>query len=82
MIRKMTEEEARNFYEERCTLLDYKDIQEYIKDIIVCLVYCTWHYLEERARQQCEELMAWGEEYYEQKEPVGNAAADIGYCCG
>lgn len=26
--------------------------------------------------------MAWGEEYYEQKEPVGNAAADIGYCCG
>ena len=35
MIKKMTEEEARRFTEERCTFLDYKDIQEYIEDIVV-----------------------------------------------
>ena len=32
MIRKLTGEEAERFKEERCTFLDYKDIQEYIED--------------------------------------------------
>ena len=82
MIRKMTEEEAEKFREERCTFLEYKDIQEYIEDIVVCLVYSSWHYSEERARQQCEERMAWVEMYYSQKEPADDASADIGYCCG
>ena len=82
MVKKMTEEEARKFCEERCTFLDYKDIQEYIEDIVVCLVYSSWHYSEERARQQCEERMAWIEEFFEQKEAAYHASADIGYCCG
>ena len=47
----MTEEEAEKLCEERCTFLDYKDIQEYIEDIVVCLVYSPWHCSEERARQ-------------------------------
>ena len=82
MVKKMTEEEARKFCEERCTFLEYKDIQEYIEDIVVCLVYSSWHYSEERARQQCEERMAWVEMFFERKEPADDAAADIGYCCG
>ena len=55
----MTEEEAWRFKEEGCTFLDYKDIQEYIEDIVVCLVYSSWHYSEERARELCKEGMAW-----------------------
>ncbi|MBR3187534.1 MAG: hypothetical protein IKF59_05815 [Lachnospiraceae bacterium] len=82
MVRELTKEEARKFKEERCTFLDYKDIQEYIEDIVVCLVYSTWHYTEEEARKQCEERMGWVKRFYEQKEPADDAAADIGYCCG
>ena len=82
MIKKMTEEEARRFTEERCTFLDYKDIQEYIEDIVVCLVYSSWHYSEERARELCKERMAWIEEFFEQKEAAYHASVDIGYCCG
>ena len=81
MIRKMTEEEAWTFKEERCTFLEYKDIQEYIEDIVVCLVYSSWHYSEERARELCKEGMAWVEMFFERKEPADDAA-DIGYCCG
>lgn len=82
MIRKMTEEEARQFQRERSTFLDYKDIQEYIEDIVVCLVYSSWHYTEEQARDQVRDRMVWVERYYEQKEPADDAAADIGYCGG
>ena len=82
MVKKMTEEEAWRFKEERCTFLEYKDIQEYIEDIVVCLVYSSWHYSEEEARQQCEERMAWVEMFFKRKEPADDAAADIGYCCG
>ena len=82
MIRKMTDEEARGFYKERSTFLDYKDIQEYIEDIVICLVYSSWHYSEERARELCEERMIWIEQSYEQKEPAYSAFPDIGYCCG
>ena len=48
----------------------------------MCLVYSSWHYSEEEARQQCEERMAWVEMFFERKEPAHDAAADIGYCCG
>ena len=82
MVKKMTEEEAWRFKEEGCTFLDYKDIQEYIEDIVVCLVYSSWHYSEERARELCKQGMAWIEEFFEQKEAAYHASADIGYCCG
>ena len=82
MIRKMTEEEARQFQRERSTFLDYKDIQEYIEDIVICLVHSSWHYTEEQARDQVRDRMVWVERYYEQKEPADDAAADIGYCGG
>ncbi len=82
MIRKLTEEEAGKFREERCTFLDYKDIREYIEDIVICLIYSSWHYTEEHARELCEERMVWVERYFEEKEPADDAAADIGYCAG
>ena len=82
MVRKLTDEEAEKFCDERCTFLDYKSIDEYIEDIVTCLVYSSWHYTEEQAREQVQERMVWVERYYEQKEPADDAAADIGYCCG
>ena len=82
MIRKLTEEEARQFTEERCTFMDYKNIQEYIEDIVICLIYSSWHYTEDEARRQCGERMVWVERYFEEKMPADDAAADIGYCCG
>ena len=82
MVRIMTDEEAEKFCDERCIFLDYKSIDEYLEDIVTCLVYSPWHYTEEEAREQCKERMVWVERYYEQKEPADDAAADIGYCCG
>ncbi len=82
MVKKMTGEEAWEFKESRCKWFDYGSIEEYIEDIVVCLVYSTWHYTEERARQQCEDRMGLIERSYEKKEPADDCAADVGYCCG
>ena len=45
MIRKMTEEEARKFCEERCSFLEYKDIQEYIEDIVLYWIDLTYFFM-------------------------------------
>lgn len=78
----MTEEEADRFCEERCTFLDYKDISEYIEDIVTCLVYSSWNYTEQQAREQCEERKLFIERYFKDKVPADDAAADVGYCGG
>ncbi|MDO5138763.1 MAG: hypothetical protein Q4D71_09955 [Oscillospiraceae bacterium] len=82
MIRQMTREEVKRFHKERCEFLDYKDIQEYIEDIVVCLVYSSWHYSEERARARCEERMFLIEECFEKKVPADDCYVDVGYSCG
>lgn len=81
-MREMTREEAKKFKQDRCTFLDYKDIDEYIEDIITCLVYSTWHYTEEEARKQCEDRMGIIENAFEKKEPADDCSVDVGYCCG
>lgn len=78
----LTKEEEKKFKKDRCRFLNYRDISEYVEDIVVCLVYSSWHYSEEEARQQCEDRMNFIEQYFEEKTPVDDAAADAGYSCG
>lgn len=82
MVRKMTEDEAYAFSEERCKFLSYKDISEYIEDIVTILVYSTWHFTEDRAREQCEDRKALIESCFKKKVPADDCAMDVGYGCG
>lgn len=81
-MKNMTHEEAWRFKEERCEFLDYRSIQEYIEDIVVILVYSTWHYSEEDARERCEERMIFIRNCFENKVPADDCAVDVGYSCG
>ena len=81
-MKRLTEEEAEKFIDERCQFLDYKSIDEYIEDIVVCLIYSSWHYTEERARKQCADRMIFIERSFAEKEPADDCAADVGYGCG
>ncbi len=81
-MKLLTEEEARKFMEDRSEFLDYRNINEYIEDIVVCLVYSSWHYTEERAREQCADRMIFIERSFAEKEPADVCAADVGYNCG
>ena len=81
-MKHLTEEEAEKFTDERCQFLDYKNIEEYVEDIIVCLIYSSWHYTEECARQQCKDRMNFIEGSFARKEAADDCAADVGYNCG
>ena len=81
-MKELSYEEAKQFKDERCMFLAYKDIQEYIEDIVICLVYSTWHYTEQEAREQCEERMKLIEYSYEKKVPADDCAMNVGYNCG
>lgn len=81
-MKNMTRDEAKEFKKERCTFLNYKDIGEYIEDIVTCLVYSTWRFTEEEARERCEERKALIENSFAKKEPADDCAVDVGYSCG
>jgi hypothetical protein len=82
MIKKMTENEARIFVRDRCKWKDYKSIDDYVEDVVVCLVYSPWHYTEKEAREQCEERMNFIKQSFKEKMPADDCSADVGYCCG
>lgn len=82
MIKKLSEKEADAFVEARCKWLDYKSIDDYIEDIVVCLVYSPWHYTEKRAREQCEDRMNFIKQSFKEKMPADDCSADVGYNCG
>ncbi len=81
-MKQLTEEAAEQFKEERERFLDYRSIEEYIEDIVLCLIYSSWHYTEEEARQQCKDRMIFIERSFAEKEPVYSCAVDVGYSCG
>lgn len=81
-MRHLTEEEAQRFTEERCTFLEYSNIQEYIEDIVICLVYSSWHYSEEEAREKCVERMWIIEDGFMNRIPADDCCVDVGYCAG
>ena len=81
-MKKLRPDEVKAFKDERRKFLDYKNIEEYIEDIVTCLVYSPWHYTETEAREQCDERMALIERAFQQKEPAQSCSVDVGYCCG
>ena len=81
-MKKLTPEQASQFVEDCCSFKSYSNIEEYIEDIVVCLIYSPWRYTEERAREQVEERKAFVERFYKEKVPADDAAADVGYSCG
>ena len=82
MIKKMTEDEGCAFKRERDVWKNYKSIDDYIEDIVVCLIYSSWHYSEKAAREQCEERMIFIKQSFKGKVPANDCAVDVGYNCG
>ena len=64
------------------TFKDYKSLEEYIEDLVVCLVYSSWNYTEEQAREIVDEKMEIAREFFEEKVPAEKATAELGYFCG
>lgn len=82
MIKKMTEDEGWA-YTEKCNVWkNYKNIEDYVEDIVVCLIYSSWHYSEKDARNQCEERMNFIKNSFEDEMPANDCAVEVGYDCG
>ena len=81
-MKKMTPDEAWEFSRDRCKWKNYKSIRDYIEDIVTILVYSTWHYTEEQARESVEERKTLVEHYYGRKKPADDCACDVGYYGG
>lgn len=77
----MTDKE-RDFYNGCDSFKDYANIDEYKADIRRWLTLSSWHYSEADAGRIIEQNKAYIERAYEAKEPAGDAAAEVGYCCG
>ncbi len=81
-MKKLTAEEARRFKEGCREFKEYPDIESYKSDIITYLVYSSWRYTEEEAKELVESWMAYVEEAYKRKESAFDCAAEVGYSCG
>ena len=81
-MRRLTEKEGRKYKEDCEKFKDYKDSEEYKEDVVICLVYSSWHYSEEEARELVNSRSDMIEEEYEAKTPADDCAADVGYFCG
>lgn len=81
-MKKMSAEEAKAFVNDRCKWKNYKSMDDYIEDVVTCLVYSPWHYSEESSRKRCKEAKAFIEQCYEKETPADDCASDVGYCCG
>lgn len=83
MNRQLTDDE-REFLKGCDVFKPYSSIDEYIADIRRCLTLSSWHYTDDQAKT----LMAnptrkvWIQEAFANREPAGDIAADVGYCCG
>ena len=76
--------EDRAFFDSCDSYKNYENIDEYKKDIRRWLTLSSWHYTEEQADElmAMKERTAWIEQAFDNKEPVADIAADVGYCCG
>ena len=61
----------------------YDSIDAYIDAVVTwLLLYRSWHYTEETARERVEGFRKYVERCYREKVPADDVAIDIGYCCG
>ena len=61
---------------------DYRSIDEYIEDLVLCLMFSTWHYTEEQARQLVADRMDYVKEAFEEREPADSSCSEVGYVAG
>ena len=81
-MKKLTPEEVVAFEKERSTFIDYKNIEEYIEDVAVLLVYSPWRYTEELALQLIEDRKDYIEEAFRDKESAYSCSAEVGFVGG
>ena len=61
---------------------DYSSFDEYVRDIIICLMAAYPYQSEEQARFLAKSRMGEIKSFYEYGEPAAYASIDVGYCCG
>ena len=77
-------EEDKKFFNSCDSFKDYSSIEEYTADIRRWLTLSSWHYSEEEAKKLTEDPIRkeWIQKSFDEKEPVSDIAADVGYFCG
>ncbi len=61
---------------------DYSSLDEYIRDLIICLMESYPYRSEDHARSLVKCNMDYIKSSYEHKEPVAYCSIEVGYCCG
>ena len=79
---KMEHNEAKVFVKERDEWRDYSTIEEYIEDVTTCLVYSSWRYSEEHAREIIDYKMVWVKYGFEHQIPANDCSAEVGFFAG
>ena len=78
----MTKEDGKRYKNECNEFKDYNSIEEYIQDVVICLMFSSWNYSEERAWDIIKEREDYIKEAYDNKEPANDCCAEVGYHCG
>lgn len=81
-MREMNREEALAFEKSRDEWQNYKNIDEYIEDVVTLLVYSPWHYSEEHAREIVDYKKKYVENAFKEKTPANDCSAEVGFFAG
>lgn len=81
-MKKFSEDEAERFTESCRTFKKYNSIEDYIEDVVACLVYSSWHYTEEQARECIKDRMDYVKEAFLNEEPADACCAEVGFYAG
>ena len=70
-------------YADGCTKFkNYNSIDEYMDDVIICIMACYPHYNYPQASETAYRFLENVENSYEIKENAYDCGVDLGYCCG
>lgn len=62
---------------------DYKGKEEFADDVVKCLMFSSWRYSENEAREIVDKIRKdYIEEAYRDKEPAYDVACEAGYFAG
>jgi len=79
---RMDAVEAKAFKAECDKWKGYKKIEDYIEDVVMCLVYSSWKYTEDQARECVKDRKKYVESAFKNKEPANDCCAEIGFYGG
>ena len=71
-----------NYFESLSKFKDYSSIDEYVRDIIICLIESYPGHSEKQARFLVKCHLPDIKDSYEYGEPAAYCSIDVGYCCG